>query len=164
MISFLLQQFEPGSENQSQANEWFLGWWMWAAVLLPTALALILAAKNKKRKPELPQLTDMTWELDVLEATRPVLVHAHHKWSIGDRVIEAQVAQLAAAEGDRMSVFWLDIEANPGIVGAHPTLGEKCVALFVEGRLVWQAQGVHDAQSILREIEPFLRDRAGSQA
>lgn len=157
-MMWLLQQFAPGSTDQNQANEWFYDLFIWLIVLIPTILVIALAAANKKKKPELPHVTDLTWKLDVLEAETPVLIHAYHKWSIGDRVIEAQVEKIGTIEAGRLSVFWLDIEANPTIVGDYPTLGEKCVALFVRERLVWQAQGVHDTDSILAEIRPFLPD------
>lgn len=156
MIWFLLQQLDPTATNQTEANEWFYDVWIWLAVLVPTALAIVLAAAKRTQKAELPHVTDMTWKLDVLESEFPVLVHAYHKWSIGDRVIEAQVEKLAAEQRERLNAFWLDIESNPDTVGNYPTLEEKCVALFIQDRLVWQAQGVHDADTILREIEPFL--------
>ena len=73
----------------------------------------------------------------------------------------AQVEKLAAEQKDRLDAFWLDIESNPDTVGNYPTLEEKCVALFIKDRLVWQAQGVHDADTILREIEPFLQEPGG---
>lgn len=156
MITFLLQQFDPTATNQNEANEWFYSLWIWLAILIPTAFAIILAASKRTKKEELPHVTDMTWKLDVLESELPVLIHAYHKWSIGDRVIEAQVEKLASDLEGRLNVFWLDIESNPDAVGEYPTLGEKCVALFLKDKLAWQAQGVHDAESILREIEPFL--------
>jgi thioredoxin-like negative regulator of GroEL len=161
VISFLLQQLDPTATNQNEANEWFYSLWIWLAILLPTTLAIVLAAAKRTHKAELPHVTDMTWTLDVLEAELPVLIHAYHRWSIGDRVIEAQVEKLAAEQKDRLDAFWLDIESNPDTVGNYPTLEEKCVALFIKDRLVWQAQGVHDADTILREIEPFLQEPGG---
>jgi len=164
VILLSMQQFDPTATNPNEANEWFYGLWIWLAILLPMALAIVLAAAKRTQKAELPHVTDMTWKLDVLEAELPVLVHAYHKWSIGDRVIEAQVEKLAANQQERLTAFWLDIESNPDAVGTYPTLGEKCVALFVKEKLVWQAQGVHDAETILREIEPFLPAPSGVAA
>jgi len=159
-MTWLLQQFEPGSTDQNEANEWFYSLFIWGIVLVPTIIVIALAAINKKKKPGLPHVTDMTWTLDVVEAELPVLIHAYHKWSIGDRVIEAQVEKIAELEQGRLAVFWLDIEANPAIVGEYPTLGEKSIALFVDNRLVWQAQGVHDAESVLAEVRPLLPARS----
>jgi len=152
----LLQQFEPGTDGHEEANEWFYSVFIWILVTIPILFAFVLAAVRKKSKTERPHVTDMTWNLDVNENELPVLVHAYHKWSIGDRVIEAQVEKLREECTGRVDTFSLDIEANPDAVGKFPTLGEKCVALFVDGNLVWQAQGVHDHASILKEIGGWI--------
>ena len=114
MILLSMQQFDPTATNPNEANEWFYGLWIWLAILLPMALAIVLAAAKRTQKAELPHVTDMTWKLDVLEAELPVLVHAYHKWSIGDRVIEAQVEKLEKRN-------------NAGVIDL-----EKCHCLWAE--------------------------------
>jgi hypothetical protein len=150
------QQFEPGARGHSDATGWFYDVWIWLLVLVPLALAILVAAVRKKRTPGLPHLTDETFEPEVLASHLPVVVHAYHSWSVGDRVVENQVVRLAEAARGRLLPYWLDIARCPEVVAAYPTLGEKSVALFVGGRLVWQAQGVHDHLTILEEIEPYL--------
>jgi thioredoxin 1 len=150
----LLAIQEPPHPEEAQG--WFYDVFIWVIVIVPILIVILLAALKRTRKPELPHVTDFTFELDVGESPVPVLIHAYHRWSIGDRVIEAQVEKVAAERKGRLSVLWLDIDASPGVVGAYPTLQEKSVALFVGRRLVWQSLGVQDHESILREIDPFL--------
>lgn len=135
------------------ANEWFHTVYLFLIVLIPTLIVILLAAAKKKSKPALPAATDFSWEPDVLDSEVPVVIHAHNSWSVGDRVIENQVAKLGEVAGPRAKVLWLDIDKCPAVIDRHPTLEEKCVALFIRGRLVWQARGVHDHMTMWREIE-----------
>ncbi len=149
----LVEAADPGA---SAANAWFYDTWIWIAVLVPTVLAILLAGMKKKRAPVLPHLTDSSFDPEVLESEVPVVVHAYHSWSIGDRVIENQVLRLAAATQGRLRPYWLDLDKCPDTVARFPTLQEKSVALFCRGKLVWQSLGVQDHLTILREIDPFL--------
>ncbi|MAG56801.1 MAG: hypothetical protein CMJ83_10960 [Planctomycetes bacterium] len=160
---YLLQQLAHDTGEHEEANEWFYSVYIWLIAVVPMIVVILLAASKRKRKKELPHVTDMTWKLDIVESERPVLVHAYHKWSIGDHVIEAQVEKVGELCFGRLDVLWLDIEANPNAIDEYPTLGEKCVALFLGEKIAWQSQGVHDAGSIVQEIERFLPAEATSQ-
>lgn len=150
------QTFRADVEGHESATEWFYDWGIWILAIVPLAGAVLIAALKRKKTPELPQVTDTTFEAQVFESGIPVLVHAYRSWSIGDKVMEQQVEKVREAAGGRLQALWLDIERNPGITSLFPTLGEKSVALFQGRRLLWQATGVHDAASILHEIEPHL--------
>ena len=151
--SLLMIQDKP---EPGEANVWFHDVYMVLLVIIPLLIVILLAASKRKSKPELPHADDLSWDVDVTESDVPVIVHAYQSWSIGDRVIEAQVEKLGELADDRAKTLWLDIDKCPGVVDRFPTLEEKCVALFRKGRLVWQSQGVQDHQSMWREIEPIL--------
>jgi thioredoxin 1 len=150
------QQFQPDVEGHEGATDWFYSLWIWVLAIVPLAAAVLIAALRRKRTPELPQVTEDSWEAEVIRSPVPVVVHAYRSWSIGDRVIENQVVKLQAAALGRLKILWLDIEKNPSILSLYPTLGEKSVGLFKGTKLLWQSEGVHDHLTILREIERYL--------
>lgn len=152
------QQFAPdaSSRDKEAGNDAFFDVGIWILVLLPLAFVIVMAALKKKSKPELPHVTDMTWEVDVVESELPVILHAYTSWSIGDRVIEEQAEKIRNDHGDRYRVLWFDVEKNPGVISKFPTLTRRTLALFVHGRLLWQSVGVHDAADLVREVEETL--------
>lgn len=155
-LSLLPQQARGGGESASAATDDFFVWMIWLLVLVPSVIVTLLALKKRKSTPALPHTSDFTWAADVLQSGLPVIIHAYHAWSVGDRVIENQVVKLAESVRGRARVFWLDLDRNPVTVGQHATLEEKSVALFIDGQLRWQCQGVHDHATIKAEIERFL--------
>jgi hypothetical protein len=154
---FGLLAFQDENSTTGASNEWFHGSFLVLLILVPILIVFVLAALNKKAKPRLPHVDDFSWEPDVLESEVPVVIHAYQSWSIGDRVIENQVVQLGNVAKDAVKVFWLDIDKCPQVIDRFRTLEEKCVALFIRGQLVWQAQGVHDHQSLWKEIRWVMR-------
>ncbi len=155
-LALLPQQAQGGGEAASAATDDFFVWMIWLLVLVPSVIVTLLALKKRKSTPELPHTSDFAWQADVLQSGLPVIIHAYHAWSVGDRVIENQVVKLAESVRGRARVFWLDLDRNPVTVGQHATLEEKSVALFINGELRWQCQGVHDHATIKAEIERFL--------
>lgn len=158
------QDLDPSGKGPSGGNEVFFDLTIWILTVVPFLIVIGLAAAKRKRKPELPQVTDTTFEQLVRDAECPVVVHAYQSWSIGDKVIEAQVEKLPAASAGLLKAYWLDIDKNPDVVSLYPTLGEKCVALFLGKSLVWQSEGVHDHLTMWREIEAVLAKKAAQRA
>ena len=157
-IALVVQQFTPGTggPEKEAANEDFFTWMIWPLVLIPMVIVIVLAAAKRKRGPELPHTTDLSWEDDVAESPIPVVIHAYNSWSVGDRVIEKQVEALRRETEGRLAVYWLDIEKNPNVIDRFPTLEARSVALFVRGRLLWQGLGVHGKSELLDEIGETL--------
>ncbi len=153
-IALLLpQQARGAGQDVSAASDDFFSWIIWLLVLVPALVVLLLAMKKRKGEPQLPHVSDFTWQVDVVDARLPVLVHAYHAWSIGDRVIESQVLRLQETLRGRAHVLWLDLDKNPTTRGQYPTLEQRSVGFFREGKLLWQSTGVEDAVSILEELE-----------
>ena len=115
------QQFDPNatSEERQEATDGFFGSSIWILILVPLFAAILIAAIKRKRTPELRHVTDLSFEIDVVENERPVVVHAYKAWSIGDRVIENQVVKLEAEAEGTLDVFWLDLDKNPGTIKKH---------------------------------------------
>lgn len=144
----------PG--ERAEGTDQFFDLGLWVLVTLPIVVVIVAAAIKRKRTPALPHVGDADWEERVAANPLPVVVHVYSTWSIGDRVIENQVQQLARSSADRLEVAWLDVDKNPGVRSRHPTLMKRSVALFRDGRLLWQAVGVHDHVELLREIDEVL--------
>ncbi|MSR75617.1 MAG: hypothetical protein EXS14_09150 [Planctomycetes bacterium] len=149
----LPQQARADGADVSAASDDFFSWVIWIIVLVPALAVMLLALKKRKSTPQLPHVTDFTWVVEVTDSRLPVIVHAYHAWSIGDRVVESQVQRLDEALRGRARVLWLDLDKNPVTQGQFPTLEARSVAFFREGTLLWQSTGVQDYATMLAELE-----------
>ena len=160
----LARQWTPETtrEDREDGTQFFFDLGVWLLIIVPVVVVMALAALRRKRSPELPHVNSETWKEMVEESPCPVVVHVYDSWSIGDRVIESQVALLAEATVGQMVVYWLELDKNPLLSDRYPTLESRSVALFVAGRLAWQSVGVHGHQEILSEIKVALASRPDS--
>jgi len=154
----LLQQWTPDATSQQKAegNDLFFNVIIWLLVLVPMIVVFLLAVSRKRRRPQLPQVEDSSFEELETRSPLPVVVHVYSTWSIGDRVIESEVSKIAAEQAERFRVLWLDIDQNRAVQSSYPTLSPRSVALFQKGRLLWQSVGVQPAEEMLREMEETL--------
>jgi thioredoxin 1 len=80
------------------------------------------------------EITDETFEADVLHAGKPVVVDFWAPWCAPCRRIEPALEQLAA-ENDSVEFVRLDIDANPVSASRYDVLSLPTVALFSSGEL-----------------------------
>ena len=63
------------------------------------------------------ELTDQSFEAQVLKADRPVVVDFWAEWCAPCRAIAPIIKDLASQYGDQVVIAKLDIEANPNVPG-----------------------------------------------
>jgi thioredoxin 1 len=87
------------------------------------------------------EVTDATFEADVLRAPTPVLVDFQAAWCAPCRVTEPHVAALAAAYAGRVRVASCDADANHELVASLDVRGLPTFLMFKDGRVVGQIVG-----------------------
>lgn len=109
---------------------------------------------------EVVVVDDENWADEVLGAELPVLVDCWAAWCGPCKLMEPEIAALAAEEGDRLKVASLDVDHFPILTQDYIDIQmlPTCV-LFVRGEVVAQIDGYHVKNEILWEIEPYLRRR-----
>jgi thioredoxin 1 len=86
-------------------------------------------------------VSDATFDADVLQADRPVLVDFWAEWCGPCKMFAPVLDDVAKTYGDRLRVAKLDIDANPQTPGKYGIRGIPTVILYKGGQVHAQKVG-----------------------
>jgi thioredoxin len=79
------------------------------------------------------EVTDATFEQEVIQSERPVVVDFWAPWCGPCRVVSPILDDLAAQHGDRVEFVKLNVDDNPGTASRYNVLSIPTVILFERG-------------------------------
>ena len=100
-------------------------------------------------------VTDETFEDDVLDAARPVVVDFWAPWCGPCKAIEPALQEIADAT-DKVEFVKLDIDANPRIADRYGVLSLPTVMLFAEGEPRKTVFGARPKKHFEKAFSPYL--------
>jgi thioredoxin 1 len=100
-------------------------------------------------------VTDASFEHDVLEAGKPVVVDFWAPWCGPCRAIAPALEELAG-ETERVDFVKLDIDDNPVVASRYDVLSIPTVILFEGGVPRETLIGAHPARHFRRAFEAYL--------
>jgi len=101
------------------------------------------------------EVTDATFETDVLGAGRPVVVDFWAPWCGPCKAVHPVLEELAG-ETDRIEFVKLNIDDNPVAASKYDVLSIPTVILFAEGLPAETVIGARPAAHFRRSFERFL--------
>jgi len=102
------------------------------------------------------EVTDETFEAEVLKSDKPVLVDFWAEWCGPCRMIAPSVKAIAEEYGDRLKVAKVDTDENPAVPGRYGIVGIPTLMLFKGGEPVARIVGAKPKAALLAEIQPHL--------
>jgi thioredoxin 1 len=78
-------------------------------------------------------VTDASFEQDVVQSERPVVVDFWAPWCGPCRVVSPILEDIAAAHGDRVEFLKLNVDDNPATASRYNVLSIPTVILFERG-------------------------------
>ncbi len=110
-----------------------------------------------------PEVTDATFEADVLQSDKPVVVDFWAEWCGPCRMVAPEIEKLAAKYAGSVEVRKLDVDANPQTAMRYGIMSIPTVALGAPREAPRAAVGYRPAEA-LEEAFELPRYQQGSNA
>jgi thioredoxin 1 len=101
-------------------------------------------------------VTDTSFQADVLDSPKPVLVDFWAEWCGPCRMIAPALEELSAELGDRVSIVKLNIDENPEAPGKYGVRGIPTMILFKNGAPAATKVGAEPKSRIQAWLESAL--------
>ena len=106
------------------------------------------------------EVSDNSFEKEVLGADKPVLVDFWAEWCAPCRMLAPTVAAVAEHYGDAASVVKLNVDDNPSTAQRYGIKGIPTLILFRDGKEVERVVGATSKESISKMIEKHVAVKA----
>ena len=109
-------------------------------------------------------ITDASWETDVLNAGKPVLVDFWAEWCGPCRMVAPALEEIAEELGEQVTIAKLDIDENPDAPGRYGVRGIPTMILFKNGQPAATKVGAEPKRQLKAWLESELDSGSAASA
>ncbi len=104
----------------------------------------------------LKDVTDETFEQDVLNSDKPVLVDFWAEWCAPCRAVGPVLEKIAAENGDKIEIVKLNVDDNPETAAKYHITSIPAMKVYRGGEVVKSVIGAKPKPALESELAAFL--------
>lgn len=101
-------------------------------------------------------VTELTFQKDVLEADKPVIVDFWAEWCGPCRMLTPILDEIATEHAEKVEVVKVNVDENPGIAAQYGITSIPAVFVFNEGQHVATSIGAKPKKVLEQEFAEYL--------
>ncbi len=101
-------------------------------------------------------VTDSSFETDVLNSTKPVIVDYWAEWCGPCRLVAPILEEIASEHADRLTVAKLNVDENPRSAAAAGVVSIPTLAVYQNGEVVKIIVGAKPKPALLADLADFI--------
>jgi thioredoxin 1 len=113
---------------------------------------------NDVKTELIKHVSDASFDKDVLQSQKPVLVDFWAEWCVPCHMVSPVVEEIGRDKGENLQVAKLNIDENPEVTRKYGVMSIPTLMLFKDGEAAARLVGARGKDALLKEIDPHIAD------